>query len=232
MNTPGSLATADCSAKASRAGAVISALPLPDFEEDEGRETVRHNEDVEAWVEVFRMRRSAVGRRRAGGSLSSATPVSLGVLGVEVNLGGNGAGGSRENCAQLCTTKECVVESAAIVSSLNTAVSPCDDFFEFACGGWLKSHPIPESKYSVNQFDALEDKNKSILKSIFESPYTNTVQHSTNDSAMEAVGAAPLLEFSAELDKQWPNLGTVAGFAPRAGIRGLVTVGASHGDPG
>ncbi|KXS10441.1 zincin [Gonapodya prolifera JEL478] len=179
-------------------------------------------------------------------ALTSAAPVSLGVLGVEVNLGGNSAGGSGDNCAKLCTTKECVVESAAIVSSLNTAVSPCDDFFEFACGGWLKSHPIPESKYSVNQFDALDDKNKAILKSIFESPYTKSASvpagqedqdrsnfelvqalysTCTNDSAMEAAGAAPILELSAELDKQWPNLSVAAGFARRSGIRGLVTVG-------
>ena len=33
--------------------------------------------------------------------------------------------------------------AAIILNSMNATVNPCEDFFEFACGNWIKQHPIP-----------------------------------------------------------------------------------------
>lgn len=37
-----------------------------------------------------------------------------------------------------CNTDRCIVVSGSIYRSLNTKVDPCDDFYEFSCGGWIK----------------------------------------------------------------------------------------------
>jgi len=41
--------------------------------------------------------------------------------------------------------------AAAILSKINQSVDPCENFYRFACDGWIHNHPIPEdmSNYGV-----------------------------------------------------------------------------------
>jgi endothelin-converting enzyme/putative endopeptidase len=51
---------------------------------------------------------------------------------------------------------------------LDKAAKPCDDFFQYACGGWVKSVEIPADKPRFGSFDALFDKNLEVLKKLAE----------------------------------------------------------------
>ncbi|KAG5451814.1 Endothelin-converting enzyme 1 [Clonorchis sinensis] len=52
-----------------------------------------------------------------------------------------------------CLTLECLKTSSSILSSLDRSLSPCDNFYEFACNGWIKSNQIPPGQ---NQWSLLK----------------------------------------------------------------------------
>ena len=54
------------------------------------------------------------------------------------------------------------------LSSINPTVSPCDDFFHYACGGWIKANPIPEDQGRWGRFNALAEQNELVLRDILE----------------------------------------------------------------
>lgn len=55
-----------------------------------------------------------------------------------------------------------------IMSNMDTGVDPCDDFYEFACGSFLKNTIIPDEKTSVSQFTVVSDALKNKMRKLVE----------------------------------------------------------------
>ncbi|VDI27817.1 Hypothetical predicted protein [Mytilus galloprovincialis] len=56
------------------------------------------------------------------------------------------------------------------MKSMDMTVDPCADFFEYACGGWTRSHVIPEDKAVLGTFYTLRDDVDIKLKAVLEQP--------------------------------------------------------------
>ncbi|GIY27266.1 neprilysin-1 [Caerostris darwini] len=53
----------------------------------------------------------------------------------------------------LCDTDACRETAEGLISNIDPSTDPCVDFYQYACGGWMDKHPIPEGRrvYMVHQ---------------------------------------------------------------------------------
>ena len=77
--------------------------------------------------------------------------------------------------ATMTMTAQTQLRSGINLNDLDTSVRPADDFYEYACGGWMKANPLPAAYSRYGSFDRLaEDNNKrinGILKELLENSY-------------------------------------------------------------
>ncbi len=91
------------------------------------------------------------------------------------------------------------------VHSLDPSMDPCTDFYQYSCGGWMKSNPIPPDQSRWDVYSKMEDNNKTLLREILEqasqakAPNGSVTQKigdyyaaCMNESAADAAGVAPL----------------------------------------
>jgi putative endopeptidase len=53
-------------------------------------------------------------------------------------------------------------------AAMDTTADPCQDFYQFTCGGWRKANPIPADKARYGRFDELREYNLSVLHTILD----------------------------------------------------------------
>ena len=87
------------------------------------------------------------------------------------------------------------LKSGINMGDLDQSVRPADDFYEYACGGWMKANPLPAAYSRYGSFDRLgEDNNKrinGILKELQENSYpAGTVEQKLSDLYKLAMDSA------------------------------------------
>jgi putative endopeptidase len=104
------------------------------------------------------------------------------------------------------------VKPGVDLANLDTTCKACDDFYQFATGGWQKAHPIPAANASWGTFAILGEDNQNVEHTILEDAAKNTsarpgsneqkigtyYRMCMNEAAIDAGGltaiAAPLAE--------------------------------------
>ena len=95
----------------------------------------------------------------------------------------------------LTTMAQAPMKSGIDLTDLNQNVKPGDDFYDYACGGWMKKNPLPAAYSRYGSFDRLaEDNNKrinGILKELQENSYPNgSVEQKLSDLYKLAMDSA------------------------------------------
>ncbi|KAI0647206.1 Metalloprotease [Trametes meyenii] len=66
----------------------------------------------------------------------------------------------------ICLTASCINLASSVISSLDESQDPCENFYDFANGGWVKAHPIPSDKGRYGTFEILGQQNRRLLQQI------------------------------------------------------------------
>jgi putative endopeptidase len=92
------------------------------------------------------------------------------------------------------------------LSQVDRSVSPCEDFYDYAVGGWRKANPLPAIYSRYGRFEEVAERNRETQRSILETSAkaTNAEPGSStqkigdfwgacmNEAAIEAQGAGPI----------------------------------------
>ena len=97
--------------------------------------------------------------------------------------------------AMMTASASAQLKSGINLNDLDKSVRPADDFYEYACGGWMKANPLPAAYSRYGSFDRLgEDNNKrinGILKELQENSYpAGTVEQKLSDLYKLAMDSA------------------------------------------
>jgi len=140
----------------------------------------------------------------------------IGIFSVRMLRAGQGTAGSPK------TAETHGVE----LTILDKTCKPCDDFFNFANGEWLKKNPIPAAYPSWGRFNELAERNREELRGILESAAADSKAPSgsneqkigdfyascMDEKQINAAGAKPLD----------PEFGRIAGINNAAGLQAEV----------
>ncbi|XP_067120758.1 neprilysin-1-like [Centruroides vittatus] len=116
----------------------------------------------------------------------------------------------------MCDSKICQEIEEKFISSINTSIEPCDDFYSYVCSRFMESNSVPIN-YTSTEY--LLERVRNQLKDIIQHMKTNTstttlhkkvlnlYKGCKNTERREKIGVQPLKNLLNEIGG-WPLLGS------------------------
>ena len=76
------------------------------------------------------------------------------------------------------------LRSGIDLNDMNTSVRAADDFYEYACGGWMKNNPLPAAYSRFGSFDRLGEDNNKRINGILAELLNNTYTKGTTEQKL------------------------------------------------
>ncbi|XP_056138989.1 endothelin-converting enzyme 2b isoform X1 [Lampris incognitus] len=122
-------------------------------------------------------------------------------LGVQYN---------REVGRGLCLSEACVTLAGKMVEAMDRSADPCQDFYQFACGGWIRKNPLPDGRPRWSTFNSIWQQNQALLKHLLENGTFNGSSEAErktqayylsclNEQRIEELGAQPLINLISKI---------------------------------
>src|SRR5947209_529934 len=127
-------------------------------------------------------------------------------------------------CCLLAPSQSSSPASGVDLKAIDKSVDPCQNFFEYACGTWMKNNPIPPQYSTWGRFNQLADHNQQILREILEDAAQHQARSALDakigamysscmdEAAVEKAGATPIK----------PELEKIQSLAGKSGLPALV----------
>ncbi|XP_037318692.1 endothelin-converting enzyme 2b isoform X2 [Pungitius pungitius] len=121
-----------------------------------------------------------------------------------------GLGFSSDSGRGLCLSEACVTVASQMVEAMDRSADPCTDFYQFACGGWMRKNPLPDGRSRWSTFNSIWEQNQALLKHLLENGTFNGSSEAEkktqfyylsclNTQRIEELGAQPLVDLIAKI---------------------------------
>ncbi|TKS80520.1 Endothelin-converting enzyme 2 [Collichthys lucidus] len=105
----------------------------------------------------------------------------------------------------LCLSEACITVASQMVEAMDRGADPCQDFYQFACGGWMRKNPLPDGRPRWSTFNSIWEQNQALLKHLLENGTFNGSSEAErktqsyylsclNTQRIEELGAQPLVD--------------------------------------
>uniref|UniRef100_A0A3Q3SQ43 endothelin-converting enzyme 1 n=1 Tax=Mastacembelus armatus TaxID=205130 RepID=A0A3Q3SQ43_9TELE len=113
----------------------------------------------------------------------------------------------------LCLSEACITVASQMVEAMDRSADPCQDFYQFACGGWMRKNPLPDGRSRWSTFNSIWEQNQALLKHLLENGTFNSSSEAErktqsyylsclNTQRIEELGAQPLIDLIAKVTTQ------------------------------
>ena len=114
-------------------------------------------------------------------------------------------------------------------AAMDRVADPCVDFYQFACGGWIRNNPIPPDQSSWSTYGKMQDDNRVLLRGLLEGMSRGGASRTPNQQKIGDYYAACMAE--ADLDRRGaaplvPQLEAIASISSVSDLARVV--GGSH----